>query len=332
MADASHCPRCLTLCLPGEECPSCSLGVPQLAPRFVPLSREVATPHSAQVTAKSIEPPANQPAPLALLAILFGLLAFGMAWLPSLRPLAAILAGLGLLVGVSLLPTALNRGLQACGLSLAGTLVSLQGLILAVAMLHNWVGVVEEPTRQESPPSAVATIPGPGSGSSPAKPELSPNVAPTDRQANATALRELLEAYELWKQAPKKELILTFCMPQLLHANAEVRQTAEEWLRTVGRAIVPELVALLRQPERETRRTASRALATLGAEAKNELKALLIAMGDPDAFVRLQAARAVYSITFQKHLVIPVLRRCLEDESEAIRREAADLLRTIEEG
>jgi hypothetical protein len=308
MADATHCPHCLAVCPPGGACQNCQLGGARLAPRFVPLPRDTPAPTPTP------EPAEPTYTPHAFLAALLGMLGFAMAWAPALRPFAAVLAGVGVILGVALFLQAKSRGWTVSGLPLAAGLVSLQGLIVALVLLPR-------PAPIDDP--AVATIPGPVL----AEPEKPRDQEPTEPDE----LAALRQAREKWKAEAKLDAALAACLPRLGHADAAVREAAAGLVRELGAPAVPELAPLLKHDDQEKRRSAARALAALGPAAKNELNALhKVMMGDPDAAVRLHAAKAVHAITLQTKIVAPALRRCLDDADPAVRNDAAEALKQIE--
>jgi HEAT repeat protein len=94
-----------------------------------------------------------------------------------------------------------------------------------------------------------------------------------------------------------------------------------------GDAALPSLHELLRDADPERRWWAARAMAAVGTESARTL--LIVALGDPDAYVRACAAHGLGEPGGGLEKAVPPLVRSLADVSPLVSRVAADSLARI---
>ena len=112
-----------------------------------------------------------------------------------------------------------------------------------------------------------------------------------------------------------------------------VRMYAVRALSQIGsptKAAIPGLLWALQQPDSsELRQAAAKALAGIGAEAKEAVAALVICLKDDERNVRIEAMRSLRVIGPQAHEAIPALLAALKDPDFDMRRMAAMALGKI---
>jgi HEAT repeat protein len=94
-------------------------------------------------------------------------------------------------------------------------------------------------------------------------------------------------------------------------------------LGEMGEAVVPALVAALKEPSPERRRVAAYALGSMGAQAEPAVKALGTALGDEQWPVRSLAARALGNVGKGAKTALRRLRHGTEDPEVQVRIRAA---------
>src|SRR5262245_23891362 len=140
---------------------------PQPSSILKPVPSPVRTEPVARPVVVELEPATEGSSPGVLLggmALVLGVLGFAAIWVPSLKLVGVVLAGLGLLLGLCVLLWALSRGAVACGFPAAGVLTSAQALAVAAILFWSRPVPVEagggggggqKPPPNQQPPQAV---------------------------------------------------------------------------------------------------------------------------------------------------------------------------------
>ena len=95
-----------------------------------------------------------------------------------------------------------------------------------------------------------------------------------------------------------------------------LKETAADALSRIGAEAVPALIAALRDPDAPVRLQAARALSRIGPEAAPAVPALTAALSDHDVLVRRNAARALGQIGPAAKHAVPELIRALGSEGK----------------
>lgn len=94
-------------------------------------------------------------------------------------------------------------------------------------------------------------------------------------------------------------------------------------------ATIPDLIALLEDPEWKIRKNAAIALITWGPEAEPAIPVLIRALGDEEWQVRKPAAQALAAIGPAAQPAVPALIKALNDEEWHVRKPAAQALAAV---
>lgn len=111
--------------------------------------------------------------------------------------------------------------------------------------------------------------------------------------------------------------------------NKQLRRAAAEALATIGVAVVPTLERLLSHSDRLFREGAARALGQMGGAARSSQTALTRLLKDPDSTVRTQAALALWFVADNTELSLPILNLVLKDIDHEDRWEAVEAIGII---
>jgi hypothetical protein len=89
-------------------------------------------------------------------------------------------------------------------------------------------------------------------------------------------------------------------------------------LGPAGKPALPELLALLKEPEWTIRAWAAGTLGKIGPDANVALPELTLRLSDPDCRVRQSACSALPEIGIAKEVVLPALMPCLQDTNDSV--------------
>jgi len=326
-------------------------------------------PHSARPARPISADPlgAAEPAPApaewslwGLLALLLGLGAFGLAWVPHLGYLSLSLGGLGLLLGLAgSLIAGITRGTPA--FPLASSAICAQALVLAG--IFTLFGLPRQPESFSGDDGSPPPGPQPGSAANPPPPiiqDLLRALKSPKPEPRLTALQTLaalagglgdsvpaLTDQLLDKENPRNQVAASTVLgklgpqargafPLLLHVSKldespATRQAAAAALERIGRPAVSDrksLVQGLKAPSADYRAAVAQTLTWVASPATPDLvPELLEALKDPDVRVRLWVARALWTINRQPQEVLPVFREALHNVKDAgVRSAAAETL------
>jgi HEAT repeat protein len=120
-------------------------------------------------------------------------------------------------------------------------------------------------------------------------------------------------AENLGRLGPQAKFAIAGLAERLLDTDPKVRSKAALALGQIGSAAVPELIIALRNPDKYVRREAVWALAKIGPEAGSAVFALAKVLRDTDAPVRKGAARALGQVGREAQAAIPLLIEALKN-------------------
>ena len=113
----------------------------------------------------------------------------------------------------------------------------------------------------------------------------------------------------------------------------KVRQNAMLALRAIGADAVPSLTASLADADAEVRAEAARALCFIGQPAKESVPSLIeVLTNDVDTTARQEAARALGMVSMKSKDAVPCLLLALKDPEAVVRVQAATALGRIGTG
>jgi HEAT repeat protein len=229
-----------------------------------------------------------------------GFLGFAAAWVPALWLVGVVLAGLGFLLGACVLLWAMPRGAAATGFPAAGTVVSLQGVIVAIMLA--WLSrspipatAGESSEKDDSRQAAASTAPSLAVISSLlAREELGKVLTGSEVRASRQAATALGDIAGALSDAVAE---LT---EALNHAEPSVRRAAAEALGRLGptaRGAYSMLVYLSRQdPDDGVKQVASLACRRMGKPGTGDVALLCEGLKDSRGSYRAAVAQALADI------------------------------------
>jgi HEAT repeat protein len=251
-----------------------------------------AAPEQSAVTATVAPPAADEGSPWPGLAVLLGVVAFGIAWVPNIPVFGIAIGSLGVVIG--LVGALVLRRRSGFGASLAGAGISLQAVVFAAAVFYGYVSLYHLSAK---PPEQ--------------KNETPRTIDPPNRTIVVVSTEELLEAFK--------------------SKDAEVRKKAIDSLAEMARGVadaVPALTdRLLNDDDARVRAGFAAALGNLGPQARSAYPALLhVQMNDGDASVQAAAAAALEKIGKPSSSDVPFLVKGLQDKRVGYRASVAQTL------
>jgi HEAT repeat protein len=117
--------------------------------------------------------------------------------------------------------------------------------------------------------------------------------------------------------------LIPILIASLKDPQFEPRWQAMNALGSLGQVTVPALMQALKDRDAPVREGAAAALRTIGSQAKSAVPALIELLRDSDANVRRTAAEALGSIDREARQALPALRLALQDADAAVRVAAA---------
>jgi HEAT repeat protein len=292
-----------------------------------------------------------------------GALGFAAAWVPALWLVGVVLAGLGFLLGACVLLWAMPRGASASGFPMAGTAVSLQGLIVAGTLL--WLPRSPGPAAAGEVSDAdgyrEAVVSAPGIRDVPqllARKDLGKVLTRSDDRLSretATALGDIAAALresvaELTEALNHKESSVRSAAadalgrlgpsargayPTLVYlsrqdSNSGVKETALLACERIGKPSASDVILLcegLKDSRRGFRASVAQALGSIAPPPPQARRALREALkNDDDARVRVFAAQTLWALKCPADEVLPVLIAALEGGESGNRALAANAL------
>jgi HEAT repeat protein len=247
-------------------------------------------PEESTVTASCV-PTAAEPSPWGNLAVLFGLVGFGIAWVPQLGVFGVGIGGFGLVLG--LLGALLLRRRPGFAAALAGAALSLQAVLFSTAVVYGYVRLYEPAAKT------------PGNNAD------KQNTTGPDRKIVVVSTQELLEAFK--------------------SKDADVRKKAIDSLAEMARGVaeaVPALTdPLLNDDDARVRAGFAAALGNLGPQARSAYPALLnVKERDVSPAVQEAATTALEKIGKPSTSDVPFLVKGLEDKRSDYRASVAQTL------
>jgi HEAT repeat protein len=252
----------------------------------------------SQKSEKATQPPEG--VLLGSVALVLGALGFAAAWVPALWLVGVVLAGLGFLLGACVLLWAMPHGAAASGFPAAGTAVSLQGLIVAGALL--WL----------------SRSPGPAQMGGDGETDDSRPVS----SSSAAALRDV------------PPLLLRKDLGKALNGSEDrVRRETATVLGDISGQLneaVPELTEALKHTEPSVRSAAAEALGRLGPTARGAYPALeYLSRRDPDRGVKQTALLACERMGKPGEGDVALLCQGLKDVRPSFRASVAQAMASI---
>ena len=337
-----------------QESPPVSAPEPRNPEKATPTILDAA-PHKPKPLTASANPdrgrvrsPLLLPLVLGCLALALGMVGIPLGWVPSLWVIGLGFGIVGALLGGVGVGQIVSHRSGGLGLAVAGTLVSLQAVILSAALGVTGRRIIPPRIEAPQPPTtaeildnlkstnpkerakAATDVAKQGSDVTMAVPDLTELLTDEDVTVRAAAARAL-GILGPWAKGAIPALTIASRYDQ----SEEVQQAASTALELIGRPTggdVPMLIASLKSPNRKVRATAAQLLGMLGSygyvEARAAIGPLRVAMEDREVGVQLFAATALWSID-QLPEVIPVLRNGLSDPDPDLRKTAALGLGTI---
>ncbi|MCI0458438.1 MAG: HEAT repeat domain-containing protein, partial [Gemmataceae bacterium] len=253
---------------------------------------------------------------LALIALLIGLVAWGLTALTSLEFVGLLVGGMGLLLGGVAVAALVSRNQKGLGLPVAATLVNLQATAFAAlaAFAADSTGSTRQPGTGE-PRNAIS--------------ELREAMKKQDQNARLAA------AIAVGQLAQDLSITVRELATLLRDNQHPVRAAAAEALGQIGpaaRLAYPALEETFQHDQQETvRKNAVAAMKKIGPPTANDLVPALDQLKDKDAGVRAAAAQVIRLIGPDLRLVEPALRAALEEDKDVgVRVSAAQALYALD--